>query len=177
MNPLSTIFRQNKLIKTFGEFSLFTGLSSIPSNAFYYTSLEKITLPSNIRTINQSAFQNSPIEDIIIPEGVTTINRTAFERYSLNTTGRTTTRVVLPSTITSLYAGAIGYVYATKYVVAKMVTATSSTPFTAGIGSIYVPDNSISDYQSKWTNVKNNIKGFSQFVIDFPDDAEELGLV
>ena len=54
----------------FPEFQYFTGVSSLESEAFFNSKIEKIILPESIETIKQAAFKQSRIREIIIPNGV-----------------------------------------------------------------------------------------------------------
>ena len=76
---IGTVFRYSN-ITSFDELKYFSGLTSIPSNAFYgCRSLTTITIPQNIISIGSSAFYNcSSLISITIPNSVTSIGNKAF---------------------------------------------------------------------------------------------------
>ena len=138
--------------------------------------MERIVWPTNLISIDGSAFHASGFsKPVVLPEGLTTIGGGAFNSHPT-----TTSSIVLPSTITSLGAYSL-YAKNAKYYVCKATTPPSIPKYTfQSTGSIYVPDESVSAYKTAeiWaTNYSNRIKSFTDFIADFPEDAEELGLV
>lgn len=82
VTDIGTAFQASK-IKHFEEFEFFSGITSLPSNAFNgCTSLESIVIPANVQTIGYRAFYNCSKLDyhLVIPEGVTTIGDEAFRK-------------------------------------------------------------------------------------------------
>lgn len=81
---ITTVFLLADDIKKFNEFKYFTGLTSIPSNAFKMcTALEEITLPNSITEIAYGAFTGcSSLKTLGIPASVTTIGNGPFTNCS-----------------------------------------------------------------------------------------------
>lgn len=94
VTDIGTIFRKNKNIENFDEFKYFTGITSIPSNAFSESNLKHISLPETVTTINNGAFV-CPLESIDL-KNVTTINGFyTFDSCNFE-------EIILPKTLTSL---------------------------------------------------------------------------
>ncbi|MCD7796976.1 MAG: leucine-rich repeat domain-containing protein [Clostridiales bacterium] len=101
-------------IKSIGRFSnllslasvtLNSGLESILSSAFSGDSaLTSITVPATVKTIDSSAFYNcSALSSVTLSSGLKTIGSDAF--YNIALAG-----LVIPSTVTSIGAYAVGFV-------------------------------------------------------------------
>ncbi len=110
VTDLGTVFKydyKNKLTKftSFDELQYFTGLTSIPDNAFYGSEkMKSIVLPKNLTSIGKGAFGGcSNLLSIAIPEGVTTISENAFNGCS----GMTT--LTIPKTVESISGNAFYY--------------------------------------------------------------------
>ena len=74
VTDISTAFASNTGIIAFTELKYFTGVTEIPTGAFYNcTSLWKIELPSSITTIKSEAFLGAGILNLTIPDTVTVI--------------------------------------------------------------------------------------------------------
>lgn len=207
MTSLSSKFKQNTLIRTFREFQYFTGHSAtMPTGAFQYSTINAITLPANVTGTGNDAFSQSNLGEInfhsniktvgancflseitgtrqikftklVLNEGLTSIGNYAFRRNSY------LDKIVLPSTLTSLGSGAFWQCRGSNYIVCKATTP-PTIPSTYACTTntncpIYVPDDSLSVYQSasQWSTYKSRMRVLSRFPTDFPDDAEELGLV
>ena len=57
VTDIGTVFKENKIIKTFNELQYFTGLKSIVYSAFYKCSgLTSVTIPNSVTSIGQDAF-------------------------------------------------------------------------------------------------------------------------
>lgn len=79
VTSLGTIFRGNKIIKTFEELCYFSGLQKVDEYAFYESSLQKVGFPSGVKEIGNYAFYNTQLgEELIIPGTVKTIGASAF---------------------------------------------------------------------------------------------------
>ena len=72
-------------------------VTEIGSEAFSYSSLNEVVLPSTLRKIGDGAFRGTQLTRLTLPEGVTEIGYEAFSYSSLN-------EVVLPSTLTKIGA-------------------------------------------------------------------------
>ena len=72
-------------------------VTEIGSEAFSYSSLNEVVLPSTLRKIGDGAFRGTHLTRLTLPEGVTEIGYEAFSYSSLN-------EVVLPSTLTKIGA-------------------------------------------------------------------------
>ncbi|WP_195916141.1 leucine-rich repeat domain-containing protein, partial [Streptococcus salivarius] len=70
-------------------------VTEIGSEAFSYSSLNEVVLPSTLRKIGDGAFRGTQLTRLTLPEGVTEIGYEAFSYSSLN-------EVVLPSTLTKI---------------------------------------------------------------------------
>lgn len=81
VTDIGTTFKDNDSIIAFNELQYFTGLSTIPYEAFWACSqLWKIKLPDSISIIEGRAFGScTALTNIEIPANVTEIQRTAFE--------------------------------------------------------------------------------------------------
>lgn len=156
--------------------------AQIPCTSTTYTSTtinrsEATSLGSNVvdvtiggacvTTVGTSAFSANAITSVTIEEGVTTIGASAF-RYNPSLT-----QVDLPSTITSIGDYAFDAATGSSYTTFTKVIVRASTPPTISANSfvdstppavpftIYVPDASITAYQSatNWENFR--IRGIS----------------
>ncbi|MBP3423770.1 MAG: leucine-rich repeat protein [Alistipes sp.] len=80
VTDIGTIFKGNTNIIAFTELKYFTGITEIPSSAFYdCSSLWKIIIPANIVTIADNAFYNCDLlTNVTIPDSVTSIDANAF---------------------------------------------------------------------------------------------------
>ena len=87
-------------------------------------------------------------------------------------------RAILPSTITTLSASSFSYCRFTKYFLCKALSVPSGFNGCINDSScpIYVPDDSLASYKSAWSAYSSRMHSFTEFVEDFPDDAEELGI-
>ena len=76
---IGTLFK-GKIIHSFDELQYFTGLTSIPSNAFEgCAALTSITFPNSLTSIGGSAFKGcANLSSIVIPSSVTSINGSTF---------------------------------------------------------------------------------------------------
>jgi hypothetical protein len=76
VTDISTVFESNTDIIAFTELKYFTGVTEIPTRAFYNcTSLWKIELPSSITTVKSEAFLGAGILNLTIPDTVTVIEQ------------------------------------------------------------------------------------------------------
>ena len=76
VTDISTVFESNADIIAFTELKYFTGITEIPTRAFYNcTSLWKIELPSSITTVKSEAFLGAGILNLTIPDTVTVIEQ------------------------------------------------------------------------------------------------------
>lgn len=116
-----------------------SSITSIPSHTFYSCrSLANVDIPSTVTSIGDSAFyQCSGFTDITIPSGVTSIGSYAFQSCS-SLTGIT----CLATTPASLGSGA----------------------FDDSTCNIYVPCESVSAYQTAWSDYASRITCISPLV-------------
>lgn len=144
------------------------------------SSMVTLTIPSSVQSIGKNAFYgNWCLSSVTIADGVTTIGEGAFSvcdrLYS----------IVFPDSVTTigdecLYMSSVGYVefgtglqtlgkrILTVYdAVLNFKSVTPPTKDSSSLPSgsdlkIYVPDNSVYDYQVAWPEYTNNIKPVSQ---------------
>lgn len=76
-----TTFRSNTAITSFNELSYFTGLTSIPANAFNgCSSLDSITIPTTVTSFGVSAFRGTKLTGVVtIPSHVTSFGANVFQ--------------------------------------------------------------------------------------------------
>ena len=113
VTDLGLVFSTNYLT-SFNELQYFTGLTTIPDEAFYFCpSLKSVSLPTSLKSIGNSAFARCKVlEGIVIPEGVTTIGDKAFSSASGASPAFSETTmafVKLPSTLKSIGERAFEY--------------------------------------------------------------------
>ena len=73
--------------KTMESYEVPSGVTSIDSNAFLNTTLNRVVLPEGLISIGSNAFSNAKISgELVIPNSVTTIDSSAFS-YCSNLTG------------------------------------------------------------------------------------------
>ncbi|MEE1139652.1 MAG: leucine-rich repeat protein [Acutalibacteraceae bacterium] len=68
--------------KNVAEITGCKGLKTVSENAFYFSSLENITLPNGTETVGRHAFFNSSLKNITVPDSVITIGAYAFKGCS-----------------------------------------------------------------------------------------------
>lgn len=142
--------------------TLASGITSIPSGAFQNCiKLRSIVIPEGVTTINNYAFQNVPLNDgISLPSTLTTING-PYPFYKAKFTSLT-----IPANVT-----AIGTFFCALNTVFEELIMLPTTPPSLGANAfawgrtptIYVPDASVSTYQSAagWSTYASKIVGIS----------------
>ena len=104
VTDLGTVFKSNKLIKSFDELQYFTGLNNIANGAFQgCTKLISISIPNNVARIGEHAFEGSGLTRIAIPNGITTIGNWAFQLCENLET------VFLPESVENIGGAAFAY--------------------------------------------------------------------
>ena len=104
VTDLGTVFKGNKLIKSFDELQYFTGLNNIANGAFQgCTKLISISIPNNVARIGEHAFEGSGLTRIAIPNGITTIGNWAFQLCENLET------VFLPESVENIGGAAFAY--------------------------------------------------------------------
>ena len=117
VSAMDTYAFTNANIKTI---KIGSGLTSIPSDAFYASTLESIEIPGNIKSIGNSAFsQNKNLQSIEIDEGVESIEAYAFDGTNVNS-------IRLPDSIKTVATGFISNIDWNKIV---SVSASKNTIF------------------------------------------------
>ena len=109
-------------------------LKSIGGNAFAYTNIETVTIPSSVTEIEEYAFQNcANLTSVTIPEGVTKIGFSAFERTGL-------TELTLPSTIRSMSQSFYGCEKLAKLTLTDGITDLGGSFYSLpALKEVYVP--------------------------------------
>jgi hypothetical protein len=155
----------NTAIETFDEFQYFTGVSIINLRAFYgCSSLRSIILPPNVKTIRDYAFSSIAITELVVPEGCRIIGDGIVDLC------KQCKLLDLPSTLTSI--GSRPNNKGSKNLV--LICRAATPPAFDGSWSynndgkptaIYVPDASVSVYQSAtgWSGSGNLIKALSTY--------------
>lgn len=93
-------------------------LDEIPTNMFYFQSVESVSLPSSITTIGESAFgQCTKLNSINLPDGLTSIKSNAFS----NT--QKLREIILPNTLVTIGDGAFSGASLMSLVLPNSVTA------------------------------------------------------
>ena len=131
-------------------------VASIGSSAFYScSSLTSLVIGSGVASIGDSAFSNcGGLTSLVIGSGVTSIGGQAFQYC------RGLTSLVIGSSVTSIgdYAfqscSSLTSIKSTSVIPATI----SSYSFPSNI-PIYVPDNLVTLYQSKWSSYSSYIQG------------------
>lgn len=137
-----------------------SALTTIYDGAFSGCSiLELSSLPTKVTSIGKAAFRNcNKITISVIPEGVTSIGNDCFMGCSA------ITELTLPSTITSIGSRAI-YDMSSITKVICLATTPPTLGATTSIGGswpIYVPDASLTDYQTAWSSYTSRLHGISE---------------
>lgn len=135
-------------IESFDEFPLFENVLSIQTGIFWgATKLRHLPLPQKAQSLGGWMFNDcTNLQEIDIPATVTEIGQSCFQ-------GCSSLRYVICRAITPpTYNTAEHTSFDLRY----------SYPF-------YVPDESVSAYQTAWTDYSSRIKPLSQFATDFPN--------
>ena len=166
-NPIGTnIFMNNKVISTFKEFSLFTGITNMHGQIFNGSTIKEIDFPTSLRSITGSyTFLNcSRLKKLEIPEGVTQI---ASQQW-IWSSGLTT--LILPSTLTASATPYLLATYGAKSSLTVICKAVNPTPLPSisypnCIKVVYVPDDSVNQYKTAtgWSSISGKIKPISEY--------------
>ena len=170
--PLSKeVFKGNTTIRTFDEFSYFTGLEKIEDESFRgCTSLTSIVLPGNLKEIGSSSFREcGKLLSVTIPESVTKIGGYTFYECS------NLKKVSIPYSVTSIGSMAFDDCDALTEVHVGMIepiSIESSTFSNYSNATLYVPKGSKAAYETAnyWKNFKEIIEDTSDEPITFADE-------
>lgn len=157
----NSIFQDNTNIVSFNEFRFFTNLNNINSSHFTNcVNLKEIELPVGITAIRDSVFsQCSFLEQIVIPEGYQSIGSNMCN-------GCTSIKLVdIPSSTNSIGRGLIWGVNNQVTVICRAVTPPAFSTLNANPLVLYVPDESLSVYQSAsgWSQYAKYMKPLSEY--------------
>ena len=156
------VYWGNQLVSSFDELCYFTGLQQIDNTSFAFdVNLTQISLPSTLLTIADG----SSIKIKIIPGGAGNGASTTYQDIYYGAFSHTAIQsIVLPENLTKL--GSYTF-YGCKYL--KNVYCEATTPPSIGSNvfydtadelTIYVPNESVELYKSKWSNWKDKIVGY-----------------
>lgn len=124
VTSLGEVFKSNKEITSFDELQYFTGLITIGINAFQYSSLTSVTIPSRVTSIGKCAFYGcTGLTSMTIPEGVTSIGESAFS----GCTGLSS--VIIPNGMTSIGEGAFQFCKLISVTIPSSVTSIGDWAF------------------------------------------------
>lgn len=128
---------------TFGD------LTSIGNNAFYLcTSLESITIPNTCTTVGEYAFRgDTSLDTVVFEDGGTelTFSSNVFMQCE------NITSITLPDHLTELQYDFLGYDNGLKYLIVNATTPPTLSEALSNsddISIVYVPDDSVSDYEA-----------------------------
>ncbi len=158
-------FQGNTDITAFSEFVNFSGITTLPNNAFHgCTSLVEITLPATLTSIGNYAFKDCTALTKVNGLGSTQV--TSLGPYVFQGCG-SLVEITLPATLTSIGNYVFRGCESLKYfrINANTPPTLSWAPaFPSTIVAIYVPDESITAYQEAtgWTSYASKIKGISE---------------
>ena len=138
VTDIGSVFR-NSSITSFDELKYFTGLSSIPANAFNgCLNLLSIVIPESVTSIGDYAFDKTQLKSLTIGSGVTTISTSV-----INNGSKPTKTIWLTNTPPSNYSyakGTINYVSNNQY---ESLSNVTEYPFLSSMfevdGVKYVP--------------------------------------
>ena len=166
------VIPENVTIINLGAFQSCTSLTniSIPNSvtsignyAFNLcSSLTNITIPSSVTSIGTATFQScTSLTNIVIPNSVTSIGSNTFwSCTSLN-------NITIPNSVTSI--GSVVFYGCSSLTTMTVLATTPPTladtmAISSATTSIYVPDESVSAYQSatNWSNFADKIKPLSE---------------
>lgn len=151
VTSLQSKFTRNTLITSFNEWKFFIKNTAVNENYFQACSnLKYLTPPPSLIAIATYAIYQTNLDHIVFPQTVTNLRNGAAHAPRMRWV------IVLATTPPSLNNGGFSSTNNCK---------------------IYVPDASLASYKSTWTNHTSRLKSLNDFSNDFPEDAEELGIV
>ena len=164
VTDLGTYFSANTTITAFDELSYFTGLTTIPNNAFKNcTNLTRVVIPENVTTIGTSAFQGcSALSGTLsLPAELITIGQDAFHGCS-SLTGS----LVIPDKVTTIgtdaFNGCTGF--DGTLTIGKKVSVINGRAFcncSSFTGDLVIPNSVTSIYGAAF----NNCSGFDGMLV------------
>lgn len=139
-----------------------SGLTKLDDSALRSTKLTSISLPNTLTYIGNACFRDVTTlnEGIVIPDSVTTLGGQAF--YGCNNISYIDVGTGVPTLNSQIFYGCSGL----QYVIFRATTPptlTNANVFTNTNNClIYVPDNSVSVYQTSWSSLSSRIKPLSE---------------
>lgn len=155
------IWRGNKIVYKFNELQYFTGLTDTLALLRECSNLIEVKMPAIPTYDSEVLAVCTSLKKVVMPEGVVTIGTRFIERCT------SLQYVEIPSTIKSIGGYLGGRIDRSYIMVIKALTPPSFGGFSnvyTGM-SIYVPDNSVTDYQvhSGWSAYAAYIHPLSEY--------------
>ena len=143
VTDISSVFQNKSGITSFNELQYFTGLTSIPNQAFEYcTNLSSIVIPANVKSIGGYAFNHCDnLATLAMPESITSIGNGV-----LSSCGNLTS-ITLPSGITMIPEASFwGCTKLASITIPTGVTSIGASAFREckALTEIVIPDNVVS---------------------------------
>jgi hypothetical protein len=173
VTDLSTVFKGNSAIISFDELRYFTGLTTIPAQAFFNCNqLRSVAFPESLTSIGSMAFQNCTNlkNDLVLPNNLTTIGSNAF----MNCTSLTS--VTIGSSISQIDSYAFVGCSNIQTIRSLAVTppAVTNIVFDNTDAALYVPCESQATYQADpvWGTFTNYQNKAFELVVESEDASQ-----
>lgn len=168
-------FTEASNLETIGDLSL---LTSVGKRAFHLTALkDDLTMP-NLVSIGNGAFSKSKISRILDLGIITSIPDWTMDDAGVFSNNENLSLAILPESLTTIGSRAFEATGLTILIMKSTTPPSIGTNAFAATnltnGAIYVPDNSLSAYQSSFSSFASRVKPISQLQTDNPSLYEEV---